>query len=151
MQLEVQVPVNADKAAIWEVITNIEHAASTIEGIELVEVLEKPEDGLVGLKWRETRTLFGKTATEVMWITEAEKDHYYKTRAESHGAVYISMMSIKEEAGQVYLKMSFHSEAQTFGAKIMAGLLGGMMKNATKKALLKDLEDIKRVVERKKQ
>lgn len=147
MQLEMQVPVNATKAAIWKTITNIENAASTIEGIELVEILEKPEDGLVGLKWRETRTLFGKTATEVMWITEAETDHYYKTRAESHGAIYISMMSIVEEAGQVFLKMSFNSAAQTIGAKIMAVLLGRMMKNATKKALLKDLDDIKKNVE----
>jgi carbon monoxide dehydrogenase subunit G len=149
MQLEVQVPVNATKAEIWAVISNIENAASTIEGIELVEILDKPENGLVGLKWRETRTMFGKTATEVMWITEAKTDHYYKTRAESHGAVYTSMMAITEEAGQVYLNMSFSAEAQNIGAKIVAALLGGMMKKATQKALLKDLEDIKKAVESK--
>jgi hypothetical protein len=43
--------------------------------------------------------------------------------------------------------MEFTGQPQTFGAKIMGALMGSMMKNATKKALMKDLEDIKRAAE----
>ena len=87
MIVEVQVTINGSKEAILAVITNIENASETISGIEKVEVLERPENGLVGLKWRETRTLFGKTATEEMWITDAAENEFYQTRAESHGFI----------------------------------------------------------------
>lgn len=140
-------PVDASKEEIWEVISNIKKAEKTISGIEKVEVLEQPKEGLVGLKWRETRTLFGKTATEVMWITEAKENSHYKTRAESHGSIYITEVGIVEENGNNHIRMEFNAEPQTFGAKIMGVLLGSMMKNATKKALIKDLEDIKKAAE----
>jgi hypothetical protein len=148
MKLTVQMPVDASKEAIWKVISNIKNAEKTITGIEKVEVLEEPKEGLVGLKWRETRTLFGKTATEVMWITEAKENSHYKTRAESHGSIYITEVGIVEENGKNHIRMEFNGQPQSFGAKIMGAMLGSMMKNATKKALMKDLEDIKKASEK---
>lgn len=47
MIVEVQVTINGSKAAIWAAITNIENAAKTVSGIENIEVLEKPANGLV--------------------------------------------------------------------------------------------------------
>lgn len=149
MKLTCKIPIKADKAAIWQTITDINNAAVNISGIDDVEILEQPEGELVGLKWRETRTLFGKSATETMWITDAETNKYYRTRAENHGAVYISEMAISEENGENYLSMSFTGEAQTFGAKIMSALMGWMMIGSTRKVMLQDLEDIKKVVESK--
>jgi len=149
MKITEKIHIQADKAAIWQVITDINNAASNISGIEEVEVLEQPDSGLVGLKWRETRTLFGKTATETMWITDTETNKYYRTRAENHGAVYISEMAISEENGENYLSMSFKGEPQTFGTKVMSALMGWMMKGATQKAVRQDLEDIKKAVESK--
>jgi len=149
MKIKVQVTIEGSPEAIWKVITDIENSASHIKGIDKVEILQNPEKGLVGLKWIETRTLFGKTATETMWITEAEENQYYKTRAESHGAVYTTLLQISEEGGLSSLSMEFGSEAQSFGAKIMGWIFGPMMRSSTKKALQQDLEDIKEVVERK--
>ena len=56
MMVEVQVSINGSRAAIWAAISNIENASEPISGIERMGVLEKPANGLVGLKWRETRT-----------------------------------------------------------------------------------------------
>ena len=63
MVVEAQVTIKGSKTAIWAAITNIANASETISGIENIKVLEKPANGLVGLKWRETRTRFGKPAT----------------------------------------------------------------------------------------
>jgi len=63
MLVEAQVTIHAPKPAVWAAITDIEHAAETISGIEKIEIVEKPANGLVGLRWRETRMLFGKPAT----------------------------------------------------------------------------------------
>ena len=47
MIVEAHVTINGSKAAIWATITNIENASETISGIENIEVLEKPANGLV--------------------------------------------------------------------------------------------------------
>ncbi len=148
MRIQVDTTIRATREAIWQVITAIDQAQEHIEGIEKVEILERPESGIVGLKWRETRTLYGKEATEVMWITEAEENHYYQTRAESHGAVYISRLTITPAADHCILSMSFDSTAQTFGGHVMAVLFSLFFKGSTKKLLQKDLEDIKTAAEK---
>lgn len=147
MNLSVTIDINAPKETVWAKITDIEKSVETISGIEEIEVLEKPDNGLVGLKWRETRTLFGKQATEVMWITEAEENHYYKTRAESHGAIYTTILKLEEQESQTELSMTFGGQAQTTVAKIMSALMMPFFKKATRKALEKDLEDIKKASE----
>ena len=90
MLVEVQVNIKASKAAIWAAITDIENAAETISGIDKIEILEKPANGLVGLKWGETRMLFGKPATAEKWITDAVENEFYKTRAESDGFIFLT-------------------------------------------------------------
>ncbi|MBN2011413.1 SRPBCC family protein [candidate division KSB1 bacterium] len=147
MKLRVEVQINASKEAIWNVITNIENSPNVVAGIDKIEVLEKPKKGIVGLKWRETRTMFGKTATEVMWITDAIENESYKTRAESHGSVYVTTLSIVKLHDGAKLAMEFEGIPQTVGAKLMWTLTGFIFKNATKKALMQDLLDIKAAVE----
>ena len=96
MGVEAQVTINGSKAAVWAAITNIENAADIISGIEDIEVLEKPADGLVGLRWRETRLYFGKPASVEKWITDVAENESYKTRAESDGFVFITTMRIAQ-------------------------------------------------------
>ena len=149
MIVEVQVTINGSKEAIWAVITDIENASETVGCIDKVEILEKPEDKLVGLKWRESRTLFGKTATEEMWITEAAENEFYKARAESHGFIYISTFSIAGQDGSNSLTMTHDSKPQSFVAKLMSVPMALLFKGIAKKAFLKDLNDIKAVVEQR--
>ncbi len=148
MIVESQVTINGTKAAVWKVITAIESATETISGIEQVEVLEQPENGLVGLKWRETRTLFGKTATEEMWITDAVDNEFYRTRAESHGCVYVSTMSISGNNDGCTLTMSHQAKPQSLVAKLLSFPMGFVFKGAFRKAMLQDLNDIRAAVEK---
>ena len=147
MVIAVQVTIEGSKEEVWNVITDIENSHNTIAGIEKVEILEKPTDGLVGLKWQETRTLFGKTATEIMWITDAKENESYKTRAESHGAVYITSLVISEQDNRTRLTMEFDGVPQTLSAKLASATMGRFFRNATKNALMQDLVDIKAAVE----
>ena len=84
-----------------------------------------------------------------MWITDAVENQSYKTRAESHGAVYVTKFDLAEQGDKVQLTMNFEGVPQTFGAKVMSALTGGMFKKATEKALMQDLLDIKAKVENK--
>ena len=146
MKVQAKVCIDGTKEEIWQVITDIEGSEKTIGAIEDIEILERPASELVGLKWRETRTMFGKTATEVMWITDAKENDCYQTRAESHGAIYISKLQIEEQEDETCLTMTFDGQAQSLMAKIMSVATGFLFKSATQKALQKDLEDIKAAV-----
>jgi hypothetical protein len=147
MIVEAQVTINGSRAAIWAAITDIEKASETISGIEHIEVLEKPASGLVGLRWRETRMLFGKPATAEKWITDAAENEFYKTRAESDGCVFLSTMSISEGRGGMTLRTSHVSKPQSIVARLMAIPVGLLFKGVARKALLQDLNDIKSAVE----
>ena len=147
MIVEAQVTINASKAAVWAVIANIEHAAEIISGIEKIEVVEKPATGLVGLKWKETRMLFGKPATVEKWITEAQENEFYTTRAEQDGFVFITTNRITGSDGSVAFTAIHETIPQGFAAKLKA-LPMVFLKGVIKKAILQDLEDIKASAQR---
>jgi polyketide cyclase/dehydrase/lipid transport protein len=149
MMVEVQVTINGSRAAIWAAITDIEHAANAISGIDNIEVLERPATGLVGLKWRETRMLFGKPATADKWITDAAENEFYKTRAEDGGFVFLSTLRISESSSGMTLTSAHDSRPQTFVARLMSIPMGLLFKGVAKKALLQDLNDYKAVVEQR--
>ena len=148
MLVETKVTIKGSKQAIWAAITNIANASETIRGIEKIEVLEKPANGLVGLKWRETRMLFGKPATAEKWITDAVENEFYKTRAESDGFVFLSTISISESSGGMTLTSSHDSQPQSVIKKLLSIPMGFLLKGVARKALLQDLKDIKAAVEK---
>jgi polyketide cyclase/dehydrase/lipid transport protein len=147
MVVETQVTIKGSKAAIWTAITDIENAAKIISGIEKIEVVEKPASGLVGLRWKETRILFGKPATVEKWITDAAENELYKTRAESDGFVFLTTMGISESSGGMTLTSSHVSEPQGLVARLMSIPMTLLFKGVAKKALQQDLNDIKSAVE----
>ena len=149
MIVEAQVTINGSRPAIWAAITDIENAPETIGGIENMEVLEKPAHGLVGLRWRETRILFGKPATAEKWITDAAENELYKTRAEDGGFVFLTTMSISENSnGSMTLTSAHDSQPHGIVARFMSIPMTLFFTRVIKKAILQDLNDIKAAVER---
>src|SRR5262245_16304001 len=96
----------------------MENASQISNGILKIEVLEKPASGLVGLKWRETRLLFGEPTAVAKWITEAVVNEFYKTNAEDSGFVFVTTMRISESNGGVTLISSHDSKPQGILARI---------------------------------
>ncbi|MCK5672525.1 MAG: SRPBCC family protein [Spirochaetales bacterium] len=148
MNIQVQVNIDATKENVWKIITDIEGSVNNIKGIEKIEIMEKNDNNFIGLKWKETRTMFGQTATEVMWITDSKENEYYTTRAESHGAIYKTELRLTKDGESTNLTMNFGAEFVTIKAKLMS-FMGLLFISATKKALKKDLNDIKTAVEAK--
>ena len=148
MLVEVQVTIQGSRAAIWAAISDIEHAASIIRGIEAIEIVEKPASGLVGLRWRETRILFGKPATVEKSITDAADNEFYKTRAESDGFVFLSTNRISDVDGGCALTSAHDSQPQNIKTRLMSIPMSLLFKGVVKKALLQDLNDIKAAVEK---
>ncbi len=146
MVVEAQVTINGSKAAVWAAITNIENAADIISGIKDIEVLDKPANGLVGLRWRETRMYFGKPASVEKWITDVVGNESYKTRAETDGFVFVTTMAISAGDGGITLISSHDSQPQSIGARIRSAPMF-LFKGVVRRAILQDLNDIKTAVE----
>lgn len=148
MIVEAQITINESKETVWAAITDIENAADFTSGIEKIEIVERPESGLVGLRWRETRMYFGSLATVEKQIMDAVENDYFKTKAEDSGFLFLTTMRVSETNDGVVLTSSHESQPQGFVAKLKATPMF-LFKGVIKKALLKELNDIKTAVENK--
>ena len=146
MTVEAQITINSNKTAVWTAITNIREAAEIISGIEKIEILSEPVNGLVGLKWRETRMYFGEPAAVDKWITDAIENTFYTTRAEMDGFIFITTMTISESGDNIRLTSSHETQSQGIIAKIKS-LPMIFFRGTLKKSILQDLNDIKTAVE----
>lgn len=140
--------VGAPAARVWEIITDIDRAAERMSGIESIERLDGGTGFGVGTKWRETRTMFGKTATEVMEVTHVEPGRSYTVEADGQGAHYVSTLSVEAaDEDRSRVSMTFAAEPDGVVGKIMAATIGKLFQGATRKAIEKDLDDIKAAAE----
>lgn len=113
--------------------------------IKRVEMLTDGPVG-VGTKFKETRVMFGKEATETMEVTAFDPPRSYSVRANSCGCIYDSRFEVKPSAGGTLATLSFNATPVSFFAKLMsplAKLMSGMMR----KCFDGDLEAVKKAAE----
>ena len=144
-RLEIERTINASPAIVFERCSDFANSADTVEGIAKVEMLT---DGPVGpgTRFRETRIMFGREATEEMEVEAYEPPRRYTLIAESHGARYHSEFLFEEVPQGTHVKLTFDATPVTLFAKIMAVLTKPMQKKVYE-LLCKDLDDIKASIE----
>lgn len=147
MSISVSETIQATPDKVWAIVTDIDGAAERISEIKKIEVLERPSDGLLGLKWRETRVMFGKEANETMTITAVEPGQWYETSAINCGTEYRSRIEVVDKGDDVTeLKFSFEGKPLTLLARIFS-FIGYFFTGMLKSCMEKDLADIKRAAE----
>ena len=147
-ELVVSQQIGVEPALAWALITDLEAWEGAISAIEKVERLDTADGFGVGTRWRETRTMFGRTATEEMEVTSIEDGQSYVVEAQSHGAHYRTLMAVEPKGeGQSCLSMTFGAEPTGLFAKIMGATVGRLFARATRKAIEGDLRDIAEKVE----
>lgn len=151
MQLEVTRTVEAPADSVWEIVTDLERSADVIKAIEHIEILEGPGRIEVGTRWRETRTMFGKTATEEMEVTDVQPGRSYTVVADGHSVHYRSVIAVAPLAeARTSLSMTFAAAPRGLGSKLLAATVGRLFAGATRRALEKDFDDIATAAERGK-
>ncbi|MDR9452166.1 MAG: SRPBCC family protein [Acidimicrobiia bacterium] len=141
-ELKVERFVKAPAEIVWRVITDIDGATQRISGINRIESLDQKNEFGIGTRWRETRTMFGREATEVMEVTEIEEGRSYVTEAHNKAARYVSTMWVEPADGGSTVGMSFFGEPQGTIAKVFAGIVGRFFEGGTRKAMEQDLIDV---------
>lgn len=158
MNITVSETVNAPIERVFVFASDIPNCSSYIKSIESIETLTEADpstDNLgpvgKGYSWRETRIMFGKSATEDMTITEWSPSTGYTVEARSHGSHYLSHFTFEPVNNQdgnasTRMTMSFTGTPETFMAKVMMKVFTKLFKKLTVKltnCLADDLRDIK--------
>ena len=148
-ELTVATDVAAPADRVWQVITDLEGSPEVISTIEEVEILAGGDGFGLGTKWRETRTLFGREATEVMEVTAIDPGRSYTVEADGRGAHYTTTVSVEPNDGSgSRLSYSFGGEPKGTVGKLLAATIGRLFMGATRKALEKDLAELKAAAEK---
>ncbi len=149
-EIAVRKNVGASARRVWEVVTDLDLVAEAVAAVEKVERLDDGTGFGVGTKWRETRTMFGRTATEVMEVTHIEPGVSYTVESDGAQAHYMSTVSVESYGDdRSRVMMTFSAEARGFMGKLMAATVGRLFRKATRSALDADLNDIKAAAERR--
>ena len=84
--------IDAPLDRVFEVFTDLPGTPGRISAITKLEVLTDGPIG-VGTRWRETRVMFGREATETMEITAIDPPRSYSAAANSCGCHYETMFA----------------------------------------------------------
>lgn len=144
-RMTVSTHIAAPQQEVFALLADLEGAADRIEAIQKIELLT---DGPVGkgTRWRETRRVFKREATEELEISAFDPPNGYDVTCESCGCTFTTRIRCTPEGGGATVTMSMQSKANTFVAKLMRPL-GFLMAGAMKKCVAKDLEELKRHAE----
>ncbi len=140
--LTIAVEVHASVPVVWNAITDIEHCAERIPAIKEIVMLTPLPVGL-GTRWRETRVMFGRDATETMEIYAWHPMQEYTAGATSCGCEYRATLRCTPRGEGTLLESEFSAKPLTFLAKVMSAIMMPLMKSGMRKALRGDIEAIK--------
>ena len=149
MGCKVSEQIDAPADVVFAMAGDFANAAERIRGIKKVEMLTEGPVG-VGTKFRETRIMFGKEATETMEVLEFVPGRSYTLGASSCGCEYRTVVSVEPRGKGSEVTFDFSGTSRTLGAKVMMGLMGWMVKGACGKAIRQDLADLKAAVEKER-
>lgn len=143
MNLKLTRTIAAPPERVFAVSTDIRRCQEFVDGIERTEVLT---DGPVGLgtRFRETRVMFGKEATEEMEVVTYEPPHKWAVSAESCGCRYHTEMRYVPDGDGTRIEWEMTSEPLSFVARVMSALMTPLMKGTMVKCLESDLACIDR-------
>ncbi|MEQ8211106.1 MAG: SRPBCC family protein [Lacipirellulaceae bacterium] len=137
--------IDATPDIVFRLATDFENTANHIQGIEKVELLTHGPVQ-VGTRFRETRKMFGKEATEEMTVTEFVPPKRFTLETESCGCHYVCTHELIHDIAGTHFKLDIETHAVSLMAKVMSPL-SKLMAGTMRKMIESDLEDLSKIAE----
>ncbi|RSS61230.1 SRPBCC family protein [Streptomyces sp. WAC06614] len=147
-EVSVERVVAAPAGRVWQALTTLEDMPEVLTGVDTVEVLTSRPFG-VGTRWRETRRMFGRQATEEMYVTQCDAPVRYVAEADHGGVHYVSEFHVTAHGpDRTTVRMTFRARpAPGRRPGLLLRLLNRLGTRAVAKAIAKDLADVAAAVE----
>ncbi|SDR83769.1 SRPBCC family protein [Paraoerskovia marina] len=139
--------VDAPHEAVWDVLTDIRNAATTLRGVENIELVDGDEYE-VGLRWRETRKVFGMRATEEMWVASVDPQSSTRVDADNGGVHYSTRFDLTPIGDKTRIVVRFSSAGPVSPSAVQratTAVFGRLGERMTRSMLRSDLADIEKV------
>lgn len=137
---DVQLPVTPER--VFGVLADLTGLPKRIPGIRRIEV-ETPEPVGVGTRFRETRVMFGREATERFEITRLTTNRAMKLVCESCGCRYEVDYLLSPDGSGTRLVLSYTITPLTFFARMVGRLMGSKGAEMCRKSMTEDLNALR--------
>src|SRR5262245_31641766 len=139
--VSVSTTIAAPVERVFALSTDLDNWAGHIKAIKKVEKLTPGPVG-VGTRFRETRVMFGREATEEMTFTAFEPNRRYVLEANSCGAHFVSTFCFEPDGSGTRVEVTCEARPVSLMAKLMSPF-AFLMKGMLKKSLVGDMNDLK--------
>lgn len=144
--------INASPEHIWDVITDLPHAAEILRSVRSVDTMSEAGEYAVGTTWREDRTFFGHHGEEELHVTESEPPRrtIHETRL-GHDKIRTaySIQPNSDGSTKLLVTATVDMKERTKAENLIWNTWGNISFEQTKKMLAQDLEDIAAEAERR--
>jgi hypothetical protein len=147
MHCSVERLIAAPREIVFAVAIDIPRWPEVISSIDRIELLT-PGPIVIGSRFRETRRMFGREATEEMRISALTPPEHFVLTAENHGTRYRAEHILTRAQDATRLTLVFSGEPVSVFARLLSPL-GQLMLGHVKKQLEADVGDLKRAAERR--
>src|SRR5262245_5887286 len=119
MKISVETAINASPHVVFATVTDVARWQQFVSAIERVDILT-PLPVAVGTRVRETRQMFGRSATEEMTIAEMDAPRTLVLTTAAHGASYRKEYVTKASTAGSRLSLTFEVRPVGLLAHLMA-------------------------------
>lgn len=132
--------IKAPVDRVFHAFSDFENCAGRIRGIKKIEMLTAGPVGK-GTSFKETRTMFGRDATETMTVCEYVPNQAVALEANSCGAYFKSSFRFTPQGDATKVDFAMETKALSLFAKIMKPIAFLMM-GTMKKCVQGDMDDL---------
>lgn len=145
-EIVVEEQIGASPEVVFAALTDYSKLADVLSAVVAFELLTDGPLGK-GTRFRETRMMFGREATEEMEITEWDPPNGFVLEADNHGAHYRTAHTIQTSGDGSLLTFTFGATGANLFAKIMCVVMGPLMKKTLVRCIQQDLAELKQHLE----
>jgi carbon monoxide dehydrogenase subunit G len=132
---------------VWEIFTDIAAAEDRLSAVEKIEMLSSGPFG-EGTRWRETRTLYGKSTAEELWVSHFEPQQSYTVEAGATNTHYQSRYDFgRIDDSKTSVTFTFSGESRG-NLAVVGRLMWPLIRRKLTKDLRRDLDDLALICER---
>ena len=142
-ELTVSRVVHASPDAVWQVLTDVEGAPTTLRGVTRVEI-HSGSSYDVGTRWSETRKILGREETQTMEVIECVPPRRTVVESRSSGVLYRTVFTLEPVDDGTELTVCFGASHPdpTLLQRVTVAVFGRVGVALTSRLLGQDLEDI---------